>query len=77
MNMLCEKLTVPGGTMTSEGLINHLWNPAGFAMPVKIVVDHSSVKKLLQPQVPVRDDAGNLLFALPNGGEYVQVSEKD
>ena len=69
--MLCGKLTVPGGTMTSEGRIDHKWNPAGFAMPVKLVVDHSSIKKLLRPQVPVRDDAGNIVFALPGGGEYV------
>lgn len=65
--MLCELNTQAGGTITEEGFIPHL-RYEGMDCPVKLYVDASSVRNLLELQEPMRRK-GKLVYALPGGGE--------
>lgn len=64
--MLDEERTILRATWTTEGLIRHRKHPLGFHMPVKLAVGEPMYE--LQP--PLRDEGGQLLFALPGGGVH-------
>ena len=69
--MNCKETTTPGGTMTSEGFIKHKLHPAGFEMPVMLDIALSRVRivaLISEPQPPMRDRAGRLVYARPGGG---------
>lgn len=53
-------------TMTSEGLIQHKKNEAGFYMPVMLDIPKNIPASYLdKPMPPKRDNAGNIVFASP------------
>ena len=73
--MLCCAITAKGGTETSEGFIPHLRHSQGFDMPVRpIALTSARVHELNEPLRPARDHLGRLIYTLPGGGTYVDLS---
>jgi len=71
--MNCDHHTIKGGTVTSEGIIPHKRHPAGFDMPVKLVIKKFTVAAIMEDHPPLRNAMGNLVYAMPGGGEFVDV----
>jgi hypothetical protein len=63
--------TCNGATETLSGAIPHLRHPRGFSMPVKLDF-HGARISGNQVFPPLRTIDGELVFALPGGGNFVQ-----
>lgn len=62
--------TIKKGTITTEGFIPHRPH-AGLDMPVKLAIPRLSASDQIgEFYPPLRSITGNLIYALPGGGNY-------